>query len=220
MLSRRYGLRSSKRSRIPGKRLGFWAPIRRPEAMTYARCSNAPTTITDIWIFLLGYYGSLSVIIFEFLILTIIVILQHTFLPLQLFRRSVLAPSIFEYFGNSKADENYDFRRWWSRMRFEFGLAVTQSLRSHSVITQLLRSCHYSVATQLTCNWYAITAYRTLPGVKNKGARPLGKKRQSVYNRGLSTRPEAEKPSLSPIVRGPHVKRHTDTTTTPDTANE
>src|SRR6266516_1906722 len=89
MPSRRFGPRLSKRPRILGKQL---APIQRPEAMTYTRCSNAPATIADIWIFLLGYYGSFLVITLELLILTIAGVLLHILLILRLCRRNIPSP--------------------------------------------------------------------------------------------------------------------------------
>src|SRR6266516_1341407 len=89
MPSRRFGPRLSKRPRTLGEQL---APIQRPEAMTYTRCSNAPATIADIWIFLLGYYGSFLVITLELLILTIAGVLLHILLILRLCRRNVPSP--------------------------------------------------------------------------------------------------------------------------------
>src|SRR5947207_371806 len=118
MLSRRYGLRSSKRLRILGKRLGFWAPIHRPETTTYAQCSNAPIIAMDIWMFVLSYYGSLLVILLELLVLTIAGVLQHIFLVLRLCRRSILAPPATDYFGDSMTNENCNSREGRRRLRY------------------------------------------------------------------------------------------------------
>ena len=84
MLSRRLALRRSKRFRISKEQPDYRAPVYCPVTAAYTGYSNAPTIVTDIWMFLLDYYGSLLAIFLELLILTITGILQHTLFLVRL----------------------------------------------------------------------------------------------------------------------------------------
>ena len=110
MPSQRFTLWRSKRLRLPKRR----APAFRLGAAGHVRYSDALTTAVDIWIFLLGYYGSLLAIVLESLILTISRILLHALFPLQLCSQSVLRLPPSGYFGISMTDGNCYFR-WWQR---------------------------------------------------------------------------------------------------------
>src|SRR5947207_6278187 len=115
MLSRRFGPWHSKRLRIPGKQLDFWAPAYSPETAMCVRYSKIRMTAPDIWI-LLGYYGSLILLLLELLVLTTAGVLLHAFVLLQLCR-SVLAPPASGYFGDSMTDENCYSRKWLRLLR-------------------------------------------------------------------------------------------------------
>src|SRR5579864_2028309 len=117
MPSRRFALRYSKRLRIPKKRLDLWDPAYGPETTMRIRYPAALRNMTNVWMFLFDYYGSLLAIVLEFLVLTITGILAPALVLLRLHSRNVLASPATRYFENSMTNENFHSPRWQSRLR-------------------------------------------------------------------------------------------------------